>query len=119
MVHGDRVAVPALDGLEVVETHLATVRLGATAVPVNSRPVADEVAHVLADSGAVALVNDPATAETARTARDRAPAVTTVPTIGPEYEAALAAADPTPVEHVVVSPIRRSWCTPRAPPASP
>ncbi|QNG37840.1 long-chain-fatty-acid--CoA ligase [Geodermatophilaceae bacterium NBWT11] len=99
--HGDRVAVLALNGLEVVETYLATVRLGAIAVPVNFRLVADEVAYVLADSGAVALVVDAATAETAAKARDRAPAVTSVLTVGPEYEAALAAADPTPVDPVV------------------
>lgn len=99
--HGDRVAVLALNGLEVVETFLATVRLGAIAVPVNFRLVADEVAYVLADSGAVALVVDPATAGTAAKARDRAPALTTVLTVGADYEAALAGADPTPVERAV------------------
>src|SRR3954465_12609574 len=53
---GDRVAVLALNGTEVWEAYLAGLRLGAIVVPVNFRLVADEVAYVLADSGAVALV---------------------------------------------------------------
>ena len=57
---GDRVAVLALNGMEVWEAYLAGVRLGAVVVPVNFRLVADEVAYVLADSGAVALVVDAA-----------------------------------------------------------
>ena len=53
---GDRIAVLALNGMETWESYLAGVRLGAIVVPVNFRLVADEVAYVLADSGAVALV---------------------------------------------------------------
>ena len=55
---GDRIAVLALNGMETWETYLAGVRLGAIVVPVNFRLVADEVAYVLADSGATALVVD-------------------------------------------------------------
>src|SRR3954449_206407 len=55
---GDRVAVLALNGMEVWEAYLAGVRLGAIVVPVNFRLVADEVAYVLADSGATAFVVD-------------------------------------------------------------
>src|SRR3954465_5605032 len=53
---GDRIAVLALNGMEVWEAYLAGVRLGAIVVPVNFRLVADEIAYVLTDSGAVALV---------------------------------------------------------------
>src|SRR4028119_961641 len=51
---GDRVAVLGLNSMEVWESYLAGVRLGAIVVPVNFRLVADEVAYVLADSGATA-----------------------------------------------------------------
>ena len=95
---GDRVAVLALNGLEVWETYLAGVRLGAVVVPVNFRLVADEVAYVLTDSGATALVVDPALAEVATKARGQAPGVRTVLAIGKDYEAALAAAGSEPLD---------------------
>jgi fatty-acyl-CoA synthase len=95
---GDRVAVLGLNGLEVWEAYLAGVRLGAVVVPVNFRLVADEVAYVLADSGAVALVVDPALAEVAAKARGQAPGVRTVLTIGEEYAEALAAAGTEPLD---------------------
>ncbi len=95
---GDRVAVLGLNGLEVWEAYLAGVRLGAVVVPVNFRLVADEVAYVLSDSGAVALVVDSALAEVAAKARGRAPGVRTVLTIGGDYEEALAAAGTEPLD---------------------
>jgi fatty-acyl-CoA synthase len=95
---GDRVAVLALNGLEVWETYLAAVRLGAVVVPVNFRLVADEVAHVLADSGTVALVVDRALVEVADAAREQASGVRTVLTIGGDYEEALAAAGGEPLD---------------------
>jgi fatty-acyl-CoA synthase len=98
---GDRVAVLALNGLEVWEAYLAGVRLGAIVVPVNFRLVADEVAYVLADSGAVALVVDPALAGVGAKAREQAPDVATVLVIGEEYESALAAAGDEPLDVVV------------------
>jgi fatty-acyl-CoA synthase len=98
---GDRVAVLTLNGLEGVEAFLAAARLGAIAVPVNFRLVADEVAYALTDSGAAALVVDPALADTAAKARAAAPGLHTVLTVGPDYEAALAAASPEPVDHPV------------------
>src|SRR3712207_2490811 len=87
---GDRVAVLALNGMEAWEACLAGVRLGAIVVPVNFRLVADEIAYVLTDSGAIALVVDAPLAEVAAKARELAPSVTTTLTIGPEYEEALA-----------------------------
>src|SRR3712207_4869084 len=95
---GDRVAVLGLNGLEVWEAYLAGVRLGAVVVPVNFRLVADEVAYVLSDSGAVALVVDTALAEVAAKAREQAPGVRTVLTIGADYEDALAAAGTEPLD---------------------
>ena len=95
---GDRVAVLGLNGLEVWETYLAGVRLGAVVVPVNFRLVADEVAYVLTDSGATALVVDPALAGVATKAREQAPGVHTVLTIGEDHEAALAAAGTEPLD---------------------
>jgi fatty-acyl-CoA synthase/long-chain acyl-CoA synthetase len=95
---GDRVAVLGLNGLEVWEAYLAGVRLGAVVVPVNFRLVADEVAYVLSDSGAVALVVDRALAEVAAKARGQAPGVRTVLTIGGDYEEALAAAGTEPLD---------------------
>src|SRR4051794_17379172 len=98
---GDRLAVLALNGMEAWETYLAGVRIGAIVVPVNFRLVADEVAYVLADSGATALVVDAALAGVAAKAREQAPEVATVLTIGEEYEAALAAAGDEPLDVVV------------------
>ncbi|SNS55785.1 fatty-acyl-CoA synthase [Geodermatophilus saharensis] len=98
---GDRVAVLGLNSMEVWEAYLAGVRLGAVVVPVNFRLVADEVAYVLADSGATALVVDAALAEVATKAREQAPGVATVLTVGDDLEAALAAASAEPLDVVV------------------
>ena len=53
---GDRVALLLHNGFEFVESLLACHHLGAVAVPVNFRLAADEIAYILGDSGAVALV---------------------------------------------------------------
>jgi fatty-acyl-CoA synthase len=106
---GDRIAVLALNGMEAWEAYLAGVRLGAIVVPVNFRLVADEVAYVLTDSGATALVVDAPLAEVAVKAREHAPAVRTVLVIGgasagpgsEDYEQALAAAATGPLDVVV------------------
>src|SRR5919199_6823034 len=95
---GDRVAVLGLNGLEIWESYLAGVRLGAIVVPVNFRLVADEVAYVLSDSGAVALVVARALAGVAAKARGQAPGVRTVLTIGGDYGEALAAAGTEPLD---------------------
>src|SRR3954470_5912228 len=106
---GDRVAVLALNGMEVWEAYLAGVRLGAVVVPVNFRLVADEVAYVLADSGAVALVVDAALAELAAKAREQVPGCRVArvrgdASAGPgsePYEEALAAASAERLDVVV------------------
>src|SRR4051812_43252883 len=102
---GDRIAVLALNGLEVMEAFVAGVRLGAIVVPVNFRLVADEVAYVLTDSGATALVVDTPLAGLAAAARVQASDVRVVLVVGDgdagpdseRYEDALAAAGAEPV----------------------
>src|SRR3954470_24893816 len=106
---GDRVAVLALNAMEVWEAYLAGVRLGAIVVPVNFRLVADEVAYVLADSGAVALVVDTPLAELAAKAREQMPDCRIALGIGggnarpasEDYEPALQAAWAEPLDLVV------------------
>src|SRR3954471_6761517 len=106
---GDRIAVFALNGMEAWEAYLAGVRLGGIVVPVNFRLVADEIAYVLADSGAVALVVDSALAEVAAKAREQVPGCATALVVGganagpgsEDYESALQAASAEPVDLVV------------------
>jgi fatty-acyl-CoA synthase len=89
---GDRVAVLGRNSVPLVEAMAATLRLRAICVPVNFRLVADEVAYVLADSGAGAVVVDEALAPVVTAACGGAPSVGTVVTIGAGYEQLLAAA---------------------------
>ncbi len=53
---GDRVALLLRNSLEFLEASIATVPLGASAVPINWHWRAEEIAHVLADSGAKVLI---------------------------------------------------------------
>jgi acyl-CoA synthetase (AMP-forming)/AMP-acid ligase II len=53
----DRVAMLLHNGFEFVESLLACHHLGAVAVPVNFRLAADEIAHILSDSGSAALIS--------------------------------------------------------------
>ncbi len=109
--YGDRVATLMTNRLEVVETYLASAKLGAICVPINFRLVPDEISYILGDSGASALVVDSGLAATAGAARasvegpdicfvtdaDPAPA-------GPgaePYEAVLEAASDQPPDVVV------------------
>ncbi len=55
---GDRVAVLLKNSVEFVETYFAVAKIGAVMVPVNWRLVAGEIAFILQDSGARALVYD-------------------------------------------------------------
>ncbi len=53
---GDRVALLLRNSIEFLEASIATVPLGASAVPINWHWRSEEIAHVLADSGARVLV---------------------------------------------------------------
>lgn len=99
--HGDRVAVLGYNSIELVESWLAVLRLGAIAVPVNFRMVADEIAYVLADSGAAAVLADVALAPTVEEACAKAPSVDTVITIGGDMDDIIAAADSAVTELTV------------------
>jgi len=69
--YGDRVAVYMQNRLELVEAYFAACRLGAIAVPVNFRLVADEVAYILGDAEATVLLVDHELAGTAASVRPR------------------------------------------------
>ncbi len=91
---GDRVATLMTNRMEVLETYLAAARLGAICVPVNFRLVADEIAYVLLDSGAAALVVDEGLAPSAAKARQQAPDVRVCFVTAGDPAAAGSAAEP-------------------------
>ncbi|HKF42146.1 MAG TPA: AMP-binding protein [Thermoanaerobaculia bacterium] len=64
VARGDRVAVFAPTCPEVVIALLGHYRLGAVHVPVNTRYRGEEIAHILSDSGASAVLLGPGEAET-------------------------------------------------------
>jgi fatty-acyl-CoA synthase len=88
---GEMVAILMYNRIEFVESFLAIQLLGACAVPVNFRLTGEEVAYVLADSGAVLAIAD----------AELEPLVgeLSVLLVGAAYEEALAAAtdEPPPV----------------------
>jgi len=53
---GDRVALLLRNSIEFLEASIATVPLGASAVPINWHWRGEEIAHVLSDSGARVLI---------------------------------------------------------------
>ncbi|MCD2198188.1 long-chain-fatty-acid--CoA ligase [Actinomycetospora endophytica] len=79
---GDRVAVLGRNSTDVVEAWLAALRVGAIAVPVNFRMVADEIAYVLADSGATVVLRDEEFTDVVDEARRAAPGAAVVMTLG-------------------------------------
>ena len=79
---GDRVAVLAGNGIEMVEVIYAGWRLGAIVVPVNFRLVAPEVEFILRDSGARALVVDAHLAPVVAAVREALPDLGAVIVIG-------------------------------------
>ncbi|HEY3686119.1 MAG TPA: long-chain-fatty-acid--CoA ligase [Streptosporangiaceae bacterium] len=101
---GERIAVLGLNALEVIEAFIAATRLGAVCVPLNFRLVADEIAYMLADSGAAAVVVHAPLAATMTKARSRVGGVRTSLVFGADgpvaaddgedYERALAEAPP-------------------------
>jgi len=53
---GDHVAVLAYNAIEWMEIYAATAKAGLTMVPINFRLVGSEVAYIVQDSGAVAII---------------------------------------------------------------
>jgi acyl-CoA synthetase (AMP-forming)/AMP-acid ligase II len=95
---GDRVAIVQRNGPALLETLFACFRIGATAVPINVRLHAEEVAFISQDCGAKVLVATGEYAESALLARERMSGLQLVG-VGNfpgalDYEALLAVADP-------------------------
>ena len=91
---GDHVAAYLYNGSEFLETMLAAFKLRAAVVNVNYRYVAAELAYVLADSDARAIVYDPRFTATLDEVASELGKLTERLAIGDDYEAALAAASP-------------------------
>lgn len=70
---GDRAAIYLGNCVEMVETYLAIVRANAVGVPLNPQSTDAELEYFLADSGARAVITDPAHADQVRRARGDGP----------------------------------------------
>ena len=89
---GDTVGVLCGNRVELFEVLAATMHAGIVVVPLNWHWVADEIAYVLADAGARAMLVDPDFAGVARDAAQRLDRDLVVVTVGDdEYRARLAA----------------------------
>ncbi|MFI1381839.1 long-chain fatty acid--CoA ligase [Embleya sp. NPDC020886] len=100
---GDRVATLAANRAELVATEVALYKAGLARVPVNARLGVAEVAHLLRESGAKALLADAAHLDTARQALPGTDVATVLGYDGPSdlgegYPDALAAAAREPVD---------------------
>ena len=89
---GDRVGLLLHNGFEFGEALLACHRLGACAVPINFRLTADEIAYILEDSGAAALISG--------TRPDGLGRLPVELELGPAYEAAIATNQPAEQAHL-------------------
>jgi 3-oxocholest-4-en-26-oate---CoA ligase len=89
---GDHVALYLENSTEYLEAMLAAWKLRAVTINVNHRYVADELAYLLDNSDAVAVLTQPTLAPTVAAVVDRVPAVRFTLVTGDGYEAALAAA---------------------------
>lgn len=70
LTKGDRVALLLANGPEFLIVLLASLRIGAIAVPINVREQTPELKHILNDCGATVLVHDAAIAERLPLAED-------------------------------------------------
>ncbi|MEU9608108.1 type I polyketide synthase [Streptomyces sp. NPDC048057] len=97
---GDRVLLCLPSRLEMVEGFLAALRAGAVGVPLDPGAADDELAHVLADSGAVAAVAEaPLLARLERAAHDR-PRLRASVLVGPPAPHSEQPAQTVPYEHL-------------------
>jgi fatty-acyl-CoA synthase len=78
VARGDRVAFLGLNSIEMVITVLATARLGAVSVPVNTRLASRELAYVLDHSASRLLIVEDVLVETVRDPEAGAPDIDTV-----------------------------------------
>lgn len=72
---GDRIATLLPNSTPYLASYFAAAGLGAIVVPLNTRLTADELAFILGDSGAAALIADPGFAPLAQQALARSPTV--------------------------------------------
>ncbi|MFF0489041.1 fatty-acid--CoA ligase FadD5 [Nocardia sp. NPDC004068] len=79
---GDRVLILALNHPEYIEAVFGITKLGAIAVPVNFRLTPPEVAYIVADSGARAIVTDAVLRPLATGVMAQSPALETCVVIG-------------------------------------
>lgn len=84
---GDRVGIFATSSARVVEVLLATAAIEAVAVPMNYRARAEEIAHLLRDSGSKVVFADERYADQLRDAP-------TLAILDERFDAAIAAAEP-------------------------
>jgi 3-oxocholest-4-en-26-oate---CoA ligase len=91
---GDHVAAYLYNSSEFIETMLAAFKLRAAVVNVNYRYVATELAYVLSDSDAKAIVYDPRFATTLAAVEKDLPKLGTQLAAGASYEEALAGSSP-------------------------
>jgi long-chain acyl-CoA synthetase len=92
LLPGDRVAVHLSNTPEFAVVYFGVLRAGLVALPVNTGYTADELTHVLTDSGARAVVTTPSTEDLVRSLPDGPEHV--VVAGSPAYQALVA--DPTP-----------------------
>ncbi|MFC4529676.1 acyl-CoA synthetase [Sphaerisporangium dianthi] len=94
--HGDRVAYLGANHPAFVETLFAAGAAGAIFVPLNTRLTVPELSYIAADAGPAVLVCGPGFEESGA-----ALPVERRVTVAEDYEALLAAADPTPADEPV------------------
>jgi len=91
---GEHVGVYGFNSLEFVETILAAYKMRAVPINVNYRYVEAELRYLFDNADLVALVHDEQFTPRIAAVRDSLPLLKHLLPIGPEYEAALAAAAP-------------------------
>jgi long-chain acyl-CoA synthetase len=72
VAHGDRVAVAVRNNATFIRLYLAVTQIGAYLLTVNHHLTSDEIAYILDDSGAEAVICSHSVAQTVRTAADAA-----------------------------------------------
>lgn len=97
---GGRVAILLSNGPEFVVVLLASLRMGAIAVPINVREQTPELAHILRDCGAVALIHD-------ADIEGKLPAPTEIPDLRLRFSVGGAAAGSQPYASLIQPGARR------------
>ena len=91
---GDHVGLYLTNNAEYLECLLGTYKLRAVPINVNYRYVEDELRYLFADAGTKAVVYDAEFEPRMAAIRDQLPDLEHELSLGPDYDAALAAADP-------------------------